>query len=159
MPIKSNPFMSFFFSLEENLGKRLPRTFSISLGYLPNMIGSKILYFYLSIFTLWGSHLYTLSESIEKATILVFKGELYQLKVNDLALSAANLSAVELLIGSYHSCEITIPILPFCSAWYVSLLKYDVLQSNQSNNYNSYDLRNLSSRSARKYKLTLVIIW
>jgi hypothetical protein len=37
--------------------------------------------------------------------------------VNDLALSVANLSAVELLIGSYHSCWSTIPIFPLCSAW------------------------------------------
>lgn len=49
MPIKSSPLLSFTLSLLENLGKMVPRIISISFGYLPNKIGSKILQYYSSI--------------------------------------------------------------------------------------------------------------
>ena len=43
--------------------------------------------------------------------------ERYQFKVNDRALCVANLSSVELLMGSYESACMTMPILPPCSIW------------------------------------------
>lgn len=48
---------------------------------------------------------------------VVYWREGYQLLVNDLALSVASLSAMELLMGSYQSKCKTMPILPPCSAW------------------------------------------
>lgn len=41
----------------------------------------------------------------------------YQFKKKYRALWAASLSCVELLMGSYHTAFITIPILPFCFPW------------------------------------------
>lgn len=109
--MKSNPFLSFSFSWLENLGKRLPRTFSISVGYFPNMIGSKNLH-YNKVFYSGGVEQWT----IEKAII---KGELSSIPIEAECSCSFGSQFVSCWITHWFKPLMlkTIPILPFCSVY------------------------------------------